>query len=170
MTMTQGVSPTAHFLRMLDDPDRELFIDTVENATSSIEIWTLATVMGYTGSMGDLIAWADDQYPRTDRRKVLLAEAEKLKQDIADAREFIRSEALEPKEGYSRIAFLSKELRGHLIEVDKMARVLDRRGLILAGADRVMREMRGIFAGSAEMESALAKAFKAVWAVLMDER
>lgn len=170
MTLAQGTTPTAHFLRMLDDPDRELFIDTVENATTAIEIWTLATVMGYTGSMGDLIAWANDQYPRTDRRKILLQEAEKLKLDIANARALIQSEALEPKEGYSRIAFLSKELRGHLNEVDKMARILDRRGLILAGADRVMRELRGIFAGSAEMESALAKAFKAVWAVLMDER
>jgi hypothetical protein len=170
MTAAQGTTPTAHFLRMLDGPDRELFIDTVENATTAIEIWTLATVMGYTGSMGDLIAWANDQYPRTDRRKLLLQEAEKLKEDIADARVLISTSALEPKEGYSRIAFLSKELRGHLNEVDKMARILDRRGLILAGADRVMRELRGIFAGSAEMESALAKAFKAVWAVLMDER
>lgn len=170
MTAAQGTTPTAHFLRMLDGPDRELFIDTVENATTTIEIWTLATVMGYAGSMGDLIAWANDQYPRTDRRQLLLREAEKLKEDIADARALISTGALEPKEGYSRIAFLSKELRGHLNEVDKMARILDRRGLILAGADRVMRELRGIFAGSAEMESALAKAFKAVWAVLMDER
>jgi len=170
MTAAQEVSAVAQFLRMLDSPDRELFIDTVENATSTIEIWTLATVMGYAGAMGDLISWANELYPRMDRRRVLLAEADKIKQDIADARELIRDEALEPKEGYARIAFLSKELRGHLIEVDKMARVLDRRGLILAGADRVMRELRGIFAGSSEMESALARAFKAVWAVLMDER
>ena len=167
---TIATTPVAAFLRMLDDPDRELFIDTVENATSPIEIWTLSTVMGYIGSMGDLIAWADELYPRMDRRKTLLAEADNLKDDIENARTLIGLEALDAKEGYSRIAFLSRELRGHLNEVDKMARVLDRRGMILAGADRVMRELRGIFAGNSEMESALARAFKVVWAVLMDER
>ena len=170
MMPAQTVSQVAQFLRMLDDPDRELFIDTVETATSPIEIWTLATVMGYAGSMGDLIAWADELYPRMDRRKTLLEEADKLKEDIANARVLITTGALDAKEGYSRIAFLSRELRGHLNEVDKMARTLDKRGLILAGADRVMRELRAIFAGSDEMESALARAFKAVWAVLMEER
>jgi hypothetical protein len=170
MMPAQAVSQVAQFLRMLADTDRELFIDTVETATSPIEIWTLATVLGYTGSMGDLIAWANELYPRTDRRKVLLAEADKLKTDIANARALIASEALDAKEGYSRIAFLSRELRGHLTEVDKMARTLDRRGLMMAGADRVMRELRTIFAGSVDMESALAQAFKAVWAVLIDER
>jgi len=167
---TAGVTSVASFLRMLEDADRELFVDTVETATSPIEIWTLATVMGYRGSMGDLIAWANELYPRMDRRQTLLEEATNLKQDIENARVLITTGALDAKEGYSRIAFLSRELRGHLNEADKMSRTQDRRGLILAGADRVMRELRGIFAGSSEMESALARAFKAVWAVLMDER
>jgi hypothetical protein len=169
MTSTLGQVSVSQFQMMLEDADRELFIDTVENATSPIEIWTLATVMGYTGTMGDLIAWANERYPRTDRRRVLLAEADKLKEDIADARALIQMGTLDSEKGFARIAFLSRELRGHLNEVDKMARVIDRRGLILAGADRVMRELRGIFMGNADMETALARGFKAVWAVLIDE-
>lgn len=169
MTTALGEVVVSQFHTMLDDADRELFTDTVENAMSPIEIWTLAAVMGYTGTMGDLIAWADEHYPRTDRRKVLMEEAKKLQEDIADARTLINVGALDSEKGYARIAFLSRELRGHLNEVDKMARAVDRRGLVLAGADRVMRELQGLFSGNTAMESALSRGFKAVWAVLIDE-
>ena len=95
MTSTLGQVSVSQFQMMLEDADRELFIDTVENATSPIEVWTLATVMGYTGTMGDLIAWANERYPRTDRRRVLLEEADKLKEDIADARALIQMGTLD---------------------------------------------------------------------------
>jgi hypothetical protein len=155
---------------MMDEGDREMFLETVEHATSPIEVWALATVMGYRGSMSDLMAWADELYPRIDRRKRMTDEAELLRKDIEDARVLIDQGAMDPEKGFARVAFLSREMRGHLVEVEKMSKTVDRRGLILAGAERVMRELRGIFAGSTDMENALEAAFKAVWAVLAEEK
>lgn len=157
------------FLAALTDADRELFLDVIENASSPVEIWTLATVLGYVGGFGELIAWSDSVAPRTDRRGVLSKQADDLARDIASARVHIDALTVDPDKGFQRIALLSKELRGHLIEVDKMSRAMDRKGLVLAGAERVMRELRGIFRGQAEMEEALTQAFKTVWAVLAEE-
>lgn len=158
------------FLSLLEDSDRELMLDVIEHAVSPVEIWTIATVLGYTGTFGELIHWANEVHPRTDRRALLTDQATQLKSDIANARMHITAGTLDPEKGFGRIAYLSKEMRGHLVEVEKMSRSMDRRGLILAGADRVMRELRGIFRGQDEMEDALTQAFKTVWAVLAEER
>ena len=170
--LANQVLPTAvdRFLKVLEESDRELLLDVVEHSSSPLEIWTLAIVLGYTGSFGNLVKWAHTISPPTDRRQLLSRQAEQLEQDIANARTQIAAMLMDADKGFSRIAFLSKELRGHLIEVDRMSKAVDRRGLILAGADRVMRELRGIFAGDGEMEDALTQAFKAVWATLSEER
>ena len=69
----------------------------------------------------------------------------------------------------SRIAHLSKELRGHLSEIDKMTKAADRKGLVMAGADRVLREFKAIFKGNEDVTNALDLASESVWAVLADE-
>lgn len=171
MAVELAVPPAIdRFLAALTDADRELMLEVVENAVSPLEIWTLATVLGYAGGFGELIAWSNEIAPRTDRRVLLSQEADNLKKDILQARAHITAMTLDPDKGFGRIAFLSKELRGHLVEVEKMSRAVDRRGLILAGAERVMRELRGIFRGQEEMEEALTEAFKTVWAVLADDK
>lgn len=158
------------FLAALSASDRELVLDVIEHATSDLEVWTLAIVLGYRGGFGELAQWAESISPRTDRRALLIEQAKKLKVDIENARRYTEAQILDPEKGCMRIAILSKELRGHLVEADKMSRAVDRRGLVLAGAERVMRELRSIFRGQDEMEEALTQAFKTVWAVLSEER
>jgi hypothetical protein len=43
--------------------------------------------------------------------------------------------------GAARLAALEKELRAHIETSERMNRTTDKRGLVLAGADRVMREL-----------------------------
>jgi len=61
-------------------------------------------------------------------------------------------------------------LRGHVVEVEKMSRGTDKRGLILSGADKVMRELRSIFKGNEDMTNALDLAYESVWAALIEEK
>ena len=56
------------------------------------------------------------------------------------------------------------------IEVDKLTKGHDRRGLIMAGADKVMRDLRTIFKNSDEVLPALELAFESIWADICDEK
>ncbi|MEB3320506.1 MAG: hypothetical protein VKI63_06160 [Cyanobium sp.] len=171
MTVAQQIPEAIDdFLSTLVDADRELMLDVIEHATSSLEVWTLAVVLGYRGGYGELEEFAESMAPRTDRRALLIEEAKNLKNDIVNARRGVELMTVDPEKGCMRIAALSKELRGHLVEADKMSRAVDRKGLILAGAERVMRELRAIFRGQPDMEEALTQAFKTVWAMLTEER
>lgn len=166
-----GSAPAAvdRFLAVLDGADRELFLEGLEHARSGIEIWTLAVVLGYDGPYGDLVQWAQTMHPIEDRRAILAEEAGKLRDDIVNVRKLLDLTDADSEKIYTRVSTLSKELRGHLVEVEKMSKAIDRRGLLLAGADRVMREVRSAFVSDPDIQDVLASVFKAVWASLSEE-
>lgn len=170
--MIPGVddSPVTLFLAALDDDRREGFLNYAENTYSIIEIWLYANVLGYEGSFTALERWVNKHYRKLNRRELLLGEVCKLEADVAFLREQVRMDLVKPDAAASRIAHLSKELRGHLTEIDRMTKASDRRGLILAGADVVMRSLRQIFKGNDEVITALDAAFESVWAQLENEK
>lgn len=161
---------TDDFLASLDGDRREGFIDYVEHTYSIYEIWLYACVLGYEGSFTALEKWVKRNYRKLNRRELLLKEVCKLEKDIDVLREQVQLELVKPDVVATRISHLSKELRGHLSEIEKMTRTTDRRGLILAGADSVMRSLRGIFRGNDEVLPVLEAAFESVWAQLENEK
>jgi hypothetical protein len=158
-----------NFLVALHDGEREAFLQFAELSSSNYEIWIYATVLGYSGRFSELVEWAADLFPKSNRRELLQEEAHRLEADIAQLRELAMLKGLAPDIAASRVAVLSKELRGHLAEIEKMSRATDRRGLVLAGADRVMRELRAIFRGNEEIMDALEPAFVSVWGAITEE-
>lgn len=166
--MADEFPAVAGFLSSLDHNQRERFLGDCEHRESPFQIWLYASAMGYEGDFVELDAWLRKRYPQLDRRRMLMAEAVKLESDIDAAR---RSwEDFKPGEAARNVASLSKELRGHLVEVEKMTRAMDRRGLVLSGADRLLNVLNDMFSGDGEMQTALAKGFEVVWAQLQEER
>lgn len=157
------------FLVALHDGEREAFLQFAELSSSNYEIWVYATVLGFSGRFSELVEWVQDLFPKSNRRDLLQEEARRLEADIAQLRELAMLKALAPDIAASRVAALSKELRGHLAEIERMSRATDRRGLVLAGADRVMRELRAIFRGNEEITEALEPAFASVWSAITEE-
>jgi 5'(3')-deoxyribonucleotidase len=158
------------FLSTLDQSHREGFLSYAENTYSVYEIWLYASVLGYEGSFAALHEWVGKTYPKLNRRELMLAEIVKLEADIDYLRQQVHADLVKPDAAATRIAHLSKELRGHVVEIDRMTKGVDRRGLILAGADKVMRELRAIFKGNEEVTNALDLAYESVWTVLIDEK
>jgi signal recognition particle GTPase len=156
----------ALFLAALDNDRREGFLNYAEHTYSIYEIWLYATVLGYRGGFTELEQWVSKNYRKLNRRALLLGEITKLEGDIEDLREHVRAQMVKPDVAASKIAHLSKELRGHVTEIEKMTRATDRRGLILAGADAVMRSLRVIFKDNDEVLPVLEMAFESVWAQL----
>lgn len=167
---THGDGPVAIFLAALDDDRREGFLNYAENTYSIYEIWLYASVLGYSESFTALERWVNKHYRKLNKRELLLAEACKLEADVDFLRQQVQADLVKPDAAASRIAHLSKELRGHLSEIDKMTRTTDRKGLILAGADAVMRQLRVIFKDNDEVTAALDSAFESVWAQLDSDK
>lgn len=165
-----GEGPVAFFLAALDDDRREGFLNYAENTYSIYEIWVYASVLGYSESFTALERWVNKHYRKLNKRELLLAEACKLEADVDFLRQQVQADLVKPDAAASRIAHLSKELRGHLSEIDKMTRATDRKGLILAGADSVMRQLRTIFKDNEDVTTALDSAFESVWAQLESEK
>jgi hypothetical protein len=165
-----GDCPVATFLAALDDDRREGFLNYAENTYSVYEIWLYASVLGYDDSFTALERWINKHYRKLNKRELLLAEACKLEADVDFLRQQVQADLVKPDAAASRIAHLSKELRGHLTEIDKMTRTTDRKGLIMAGADAVMRQLRAIFKDNDEVVTALDSAFESVWAQLENEK
>jgi len=162
--------PVAIFLAALDSDRRESFLNYVDHTYSVYEIWLYATVIGYEGTFTSLESWVHANYRKLNRRELLLGEICKLEADIDYLRQQVHADLIKPDAAASRIAHLSKELRGHIGEIERMNRATDRRGLILAGADAVMRSLRDTFKGNEEVMSALVPAFESVWAQLENEK
>ena len=158
------------FLTALDHGYRESFLMYAENTYSVYEIWLYASVLGYEGGFNILEDWIQTNYPKLNRRQLLLAEIVKLESDIDFLRQQVHADLVKPDAAATRIAHLSKELRGHVVEVDKITKGTDRRGLVLAGADKVMRELRSIFKENEDVTNALELAYESVWAMLVDEK
>ena len=158
------------FLAALDNAHREGFLAYAENTYSIYEIWLYACVLGYQGSFPHLEKWTRKTYPKLNRREIMLAEIVKLEGDIDFLRQQVQADLIKADAAATRIAHLSKELRGHVMDVDKLTKSLDRRGLVLSGADKVMRDLRMIFKSSEEVMPALELAFESIWADLCEEK
>jgi len=159
-----GQGPIDHFLAALDQERREGFLDYAEHTYSVIEIWLYAKVLGYDAGFSEMEKWVQKRFPKLNRRQLLLREAIKLEDDIEGLRNLVATTQMGADTAAARVAQLSKELRGHLVEIEKMTRAMDRRGLILAGADKALTELRLIFKQNEEVTTALNLAAESVWA------
>ena len=81
----------------------------------------------------------------------------------------ITSGEIKGDNGCARLAALEKELRSHIETSERMNKATDKRGLILAGADRVMRELTAIFKDDPQFSEPIENAMNAVWSKLYSE-
>ena len=139
------VSFVDQWLDSLPAAESEDFCEFAEITPSIIEIWVYAGILEYPGSFNDLSRWVKMKYKKLDRRGILNSEISALHSDIQELRMAITSGEIKGDNGAARLGALEKELRSHIEASERMNKSTDKRGLILAGADRVMREMTSIF-------------------------
>ena len=110
------------------------------------------------------------KYKKLNRREILNSEIAALHSDIQELTNgnYYLGE-IKGDNGAARLAALEKELRSHIETSDRMNRTTDKRGLVLAGADRVMREMTAIFKDDPQFAEPIDNAINAVWAKIYSE-
>jgi hypothetical protein len=147
----------------LDSSTQESFCSFSEDNYSIIECFLYAKFLGYTGSISSCEEWVQKYYKKPDHRKILLDEIGEMQEDIRKLREDIENCAVKRDAGVARIASMQKELRGTIAQVEQFTSAKDRKGLLMAGADRAIRELMFIFKDD-PIESPLHEASMSVWA------
>lgn len=161
----------ASWLSSLDASNKDSFIHYAKNTTSDIEAYLYARFLrpGYTGSIADLTAWIQEKFPKEDLRKVLLREIDDLQIDIRNVRDMVSNQMLDPASAATKISAIQKELRSHIQAVRAISDGLDRRGLILAGADRTIRELINTLDGQPGLQQLVDEAAVLVWTTIENE-
>ena len=149
--------------------DSEDFKEFAEMTPSIIEIWVYAGIVGYEGTFNDLSRWVKMKYRKLDRRGILNSEISALHSDIQELRMAITSGEIKGDNGAARLAALEKELRSHIEVSERINKSTDKRGLVLAGADRVMRELTAIFKDDPQFSEPMENAINAIWAKVYSE-
>ena len=176
MTSSTKTSTSKVYLTLVDQwldtlpaAESEDFREFADVTPSIIEIWVYSGILGYEGTFNDLARWVKMKFKKLNRREILNSEIAALHSDIQELRMAITSGEIKGDNGAARLAALEKELRSHIETSDRMNKSTDKRGLILAGADRVMREMTNIFKDDPQFSEPIENAINAVWSKIYSE-
>ncbi|QDP50001.1 MAG: hypothetical protein Unbinned3459contig1000_11 [Prokaryotic dsDNA virus sp.] len=152
----------------LDSATKESFCSFAEETFSAIQVYLYAKFLGYNSSIVAVDLWLKDNFSKPDHLKVLLNEIEEMQDDIRKLRIDIENFVIKRDVGVARIAAMQKELRGTISQVDSFVSSRDRKGLLMAGADRALRELASIFKDD-PIEGPLQEASMSVWARMQFE-
>jgi len=131
-------------------------------------MYLYARFLGFTGSIVECDEWSKKEFKKRNFNALLENEIDFMQQDIAKLRDAIDMGIVKQDMGTSRIAMLQKELRGSIKQLNDEKVLLDKQGLILAGADRALREMVSIFRDD-PIEGPLQEASMGVWTKILAE-
>jgi hypothetical protein len=163
------LSVVDQWLDSIPASESEVFKEFAEVTPSVIEIWVYAGIMNYPGTFNDLARWVKMKYKKLDSRGILNSEISALHSDVQELRMAITSGEIKGSDGAARLASLEKELRSHIETSERLNKTVDKRGLTLAGADRVMRELTAIFKDDPQFAEPIENAMNAVWAKIYSE-
>jgi hypothetical protein len=91
-----------------------------------------------------------------------LYEIDEMQEDMRKLREDVEQGLVKRDAGVARLASMQKELRGTIAQVETYTSNKDRKGLLMAGADRAIRELLSIFKDD-PIEIPLEEASMSVW-------
>ena len=156
------------WLNTLTSKDKESYLAFCKQISSPIQMYLYARFLGYKGSIVDCSEWSREEFKKRNFNQVLEMEIDLMQQDISKLRDGIDLGVVKQDMGAARIAMLQKELRGAIKQLNDEKYLLDKQGLILAGADRALREMLSIFRDD-PIEGPLQEASMGVWTKILQE-
>jgi len=152
-----------HWVDNLDSSIQESFCSFASDNYSVIEIYLYSRFLGYRGSITACDSWIKEHHTKPDHRKKLLYEIDQMQEDVRKLRADVETGTVKRDAGVARIASMQKELRGTIAQVEQFTSTKDRKGLLMAGADRAIRELMFIFKDD-PIEIPLEEATMSVWA------
>ena len=156
------------WIHTLSNKDRESFLEFCKKASSPIQIYLFSRFLGFQGTVVECNEWSTKEFKKRNFNVVLESEIDNMQIDINKLRDAIDMGIVKQDMGAARIAMLQKELRGAIKQIEDIKILQDKQGLILAGADRALREMLSIFRDD-PIEGPLQEASMGVWTKILQE-
>ena len=156
------------WIQTLSNKDRESFLEFCKKASSPIQIYLFSRFLGFQGTVVECNEWSTKEFKKRNFHLVLESEIDNMQDDISKLRQAIDMGLVKQDMGAARISMLQKELRAHIKQLADEKHLTDRQGLILAGADRALREILLIFRDD-PMEGPLQEASMGVWTKILQE-
>ena len=156
------------WIQTLSNKDRESFLEFCKKASSRIQIYLFSRFLGFQGTVVECNEWSTKEFKKRNFNVVLESEIDNMQIDINKLRDAIDMGIVKQDMGAARIAMLQKELRGAIKQIEDKKILQDKQGLILAGADRALREMLSIFRDD-PIEGPLQEASMGVWTKILQE-
>ena len=156
------------WIQTLSNKDRESFLEFCKKASSPIQIYLFSRFLGFQGKVVECNEWSTKEFKKRNFNVVLESEIDNMQIDINKLRDAIDMGIVKQDMGAARIAMLQKELRGAIKQIEDKKILQDKQGLILAGADRALREMLSIFRDD-PIEGPLQEASMGVWTKILQE-
>ena len=156
------------WIQTLSNKDRESFLQFCKKASSPIQIYLFSRFLGFQGTVVECNEWSTKEFKKRNFNVVLESEIDNMQIDINNLRDAIDMGIVKQDMGAARIAMLQKELRGAIKQIEDKKILQDKQGLILAGADRALREMLSIFRDD-PIEGPLQEASMGVWTKILQE-
>ena len=156
------------WIHTLSNKDRESFLEFCKKASSPIQIYLFSRFLGFQGTVVECNDWSTKEFKKRNFNVVLESEIDNMQIDINKLRDAIDMGIVKQDMGAARIAMLQKELRGAIKQIEDKKILQDKQGLILAGADRALREMLSIFRDD-PIEGPLQEASMGVWTKILQE-
>ena len=157
-----------NWIHTLSNKDRESFLEFCKKASSPIQIYLFSRFLGFQGTVVECNEWSTKEFKKRNFNIVLESEIDNMQIDINKLRDAIDMGIVKQDMGAARIAMLQKELRGAIKQIEDKKILQDKQGLILAGADRALREMLSIFRDD-PIEGPLQEASMGVWTKILQE-
>ena len=156
------------WIHTLSNKDRESFLEFCKKASSPIQIYLFSRFLGFQGTVVECNEWSTKEFKKRNFNIVLESDIDNMQIDINKLRDAIDMGIVKQDMGAARIAMLQKELRGAIKQIEDKKILQDKQGLILAGADRALREMLSIFRDD-PIEGPLQEASMGVWTKILQE-
>lgn len=160
----QRAHPIEAWLDSLPERKRSAVLAYTATERSPVLSFLYASLLGHQGSPDDWEAWIRRRWDKLDTRLLLENEVVALQQDIAHLRQLVEEGKARAGDMSNRIAFLSRELRGHKDSLDKEQSVHDRRALLLAGVEIASKMLRKVYGRDGAIWPVIEACLEGAWA------
>lgn len=156
--------PIEAWLERIDERRRAAVLQYAAAERSPVLSYLYAALLGMDASVDQWEAFVAQRWKKLDHRAILESEIMALHSDIAGIRDAVETGAIRQGDAPTKLAYLSKELRGHIEHLSREVTTHDRRSLILAGVEISSKLLRKVFGRDSAVWPAIEATLESAWA------
>lgn len=155
--------PVEAWLERTDERRRSAVLQYAAGERSNVLSYLYASMLGMDASIDQWETFVLTRWKKLDHRAILETEIMALHGDIAELRRAVEEGKIRLGDAPTKLAYLSKELRGHIEHLSREVNSHDRRSLILAGVEISAKLLKKVFGRDSNVWPAIEATLESAW-------